>query len=43
MENVVKTFFLLASLDHYGSVRKTETEFYERYAPQLVRPRRRRR
>jgi 2-iminobutanoate/2-iminopropanoate deaminase len=36
MENVVKTFFLLTSLDHYGRVRKTETEFYERYAPQLV-------
>ena len=36
MENVVKTFFLLTSLDHYGLVRKTETEFYERHAPQLV-------
>lgn len=36
MENVVKTFFLLTSLDHYGRVRKTETEFYERHAPQLV-------
>ena len=37
MDNVVKTFFLLTSLDHYGRVRKSETEFYERYAPQLVR------
>ena len=36
MENVVKTLFLLTSLDHYGRVRKTETEFYERYAPRLV-------
>ena len=36
MENVVKTFFLLTSLGDYGSVRKTETEFYERHAPQLV-------
>ena len=36
MDNVVKTFFLLTRLDDYGSVRKTETEFYERYAPQLV-------
>lgn len=36
MENVVKTFFLLTSLDDYGAVRKTETEFYERHAPQLV-------
>jgi len=37
MENVVKTFFLLTSLDDYGRVRATETEFYERHAPQLVR------
>jgi len=36
MENVVKTFFLLTDLDHYARVRKTETEFYELYAPQLV-------
>ena len=36
MDNIVKTFFLLTSLDDYGRVRKTETEFYERYAPQLV-------
>jgi 2-iminobutanoate/2-iminopropanoate deaminase len=36
MENVVKTFFLLTSLDDYGSVRRTETEFYERHAPKLV-------
>ena len=36
MENVVKTFFLLTSLENYGSVRRTETEFYERHAPQLV-------
>jgi len=36
LENVVKTFFLLTSLDDYGSVRRTETEHYERHAPQLV-------
>lgn len=36
MENVVKTFFLLTDLDHYGRVRKRETEFYELHAPQLV-------
>jgi 2-iminobutanoate/2-iminopropanoate deaminase len=36
MENIVKTFFLLTSLDDYGSVRRTETELYERHAPQLV-------
>src|SRR5262245_51026587 len=36
MESVVKTFFLLTDLDHYGRVRKTETDFYELHAPQLV-------
>jgi enamine deaminase RidA (YjgF/YER057c/UK114 family) len=36
LDDVVKTFFLLTSLDDYGSVRKAETEFYERHAPQLV-------
>jgi enamine deaminase RidA (YjgF/YER057c/UK114 family) len=36
MESVVKTFFLLTDLDHYGRVRRTVTEFYELYAPQLV-------
>jgi len=36
MGNVVKTFFLLTDLGDYGRVRKTETEFYERHAPQLV-------
>jgi len=36
MDNVVKTLFLLTSLDDYGDVRRTETEFYERHAPQLV-------
>jgi enamine deaminase RidA (YjgF/YER057c/UK114 family) len=34
--NVVKTFFLLVDLADYGAVRKAETEFYERHAPQLV-------
>jgi enamine deaminase RidA (YjgF/YER057c/UK114 family) len=37
MDNVVKTFVLLTRLDDYGSVRKTETEFYEQHAPQLVK------
>jgi enamine deaminase RidA (YjgF/YER057c/UK114 family) len=36
MGSIVKTFFLLTDLDHYGRVRKTETEFYESHAPQLV-------
>jgi enamine deaminase RidA (YjgF/YER057c/UK114 family) len=34
--NVVKTFFLLTDLADYGAVRRIETEFYERHAPQLV-------
>jgi enamine deaminase RidA (YjgF/YER057c/UK114 family) len=36
MRNIVKTFFLITSLDDYGRVRKTETEYYERHAPQLI-------
>jgi enamine deaminase RidA (YjgF/YER057c/UK114 family) len=36
MDNVVKTFFLLTDLDHYGRVRTAETEFYELHAPELV-------
>ncbi len=37
MENIVKTFFLITSLDDYQQVRKTETEFYEAHAPYLVK------
>jgi len=36
MANIVKTFFLITSLDDYARVRKTETEYYEKHAPQLV-------
>ena len=36
MENIVKTFFLVRSLDDYQAVRKSETEFYERHAPLLI-------
>lgn len=36
MENIVKTFFLVKSLDDYAEVRKTETEYYEKHAPSLV-------
>ncbi|MBL6958635.1 MAG: hypothetical protein ISR52_06625 [Rhodospirillales bacterium] len=36
MENIVKTFFMVRSLDDYQLVRKTETEYYERHAPKLV-------
>ena len=36
MDNIVKTFFLITSLDDYARVRQTETEYYEKRAPQLV-------
>jgi 2-iminobutanoate/2-iminopropanoate deaminase len=36
MANIVKTFFQITSLADYARVRKTETEYYERHAPQLV-------
>ncbi len=36
MENIIKTFFMIRSLDDYGEVRKTETEYYERHAPSLI-------
>lgn len=36
MNNVIKTFFLITSLDDYQAVRKTETEFYEEHAPALI-------
>jgi len=36
MGNIIKTYFLITSLDDYGEVRKTETEYYERHAPMLV-------
>src|SRR6185295_5796264 len=36
LANIVKTFFLITSLDDYARVRKCETEYYEKYAPQLV-------
>ncbi len=36
MANIVKTFFLITDLTDYARVRKTETEYYEKHAPQLV-------
>jgi 2-iminobutanoate/2-iminopropanoate deaminase len=36
MANIVKTFFLITDLGDYARVRKTETEYYEKHAPQLV-------
>ena len=37
MENIVKTFFLVRSLDDYPQIRKTETEYYLEHAPYLVK------
>ncbi len=37
MENIVKTFSLIRDLSSYGEYRKAETEYYERYAPTLIR------
>jgi len=36
MANIVKTFFLVRSLDDYQAVRKAETEYYEEHAPLLI-------
>tara|TARA_B100000315_G_scaffold254406_1_gene295414 strand:+ start:3148 stop:4410 length:1263 start_codon:yes stop_codon:yes gene_type:complete len=36
MSNIVKTFFLVRSLDDYQAVRKAETEYYEIHAPLLI-------
>ena len=37
MENIVKTFSLIRDLSEYGEYRKAETEYYEKYAPTLIR------
>ena len=36
MANIAKTFFLITDLADYARVRKAETEYYEKHAPQLV-------
>ena len=36
-ENIVKTFSLIRDLSTYGEYRKAETDFYELYAPTLIR------
>jgi enamine deaminase RidA (YjgF/YER057c/UK114 family) len=36
MGNIIKTYFLITSLDDYGEIRKAETEYYESHAPLLV-------
>ena len=37
MENIVKTFSLIRDLSEYGEYRKAETEYYEKYAPTLIK------
>jgi len=36
MNNVVKTLILLKNLDDYPVMRRTELEYYQKYAPMLV-------
>ncbi len=36
MNNVIKTLMLLKHLDDYPRMRKTELEYYQKYAPLLV-------
>jgi 2-iminobutanoate/2-iminopropanoate deaminase len=36
LEHLVKTYIFLPDLDNYGTMRKIEMEFYQKYAPALV-------
>lgn len=36
MNNVIKTLMLLTKLENYPKMRKTELEYYQKYAPMLV-------
>jgi 2-iminobutanoate/2-iminopropanoate deaminase len=36
MNNVIKTLILLKNLDDYPRMRKTELEYYQKFAPFLV-------
>lgn len=36
MNNIIKTLILLKNLDDYPRMRKTELEYYQKYAPFLV-------
>jgi 2-iminobutanoate/2-iminopropanoate deaminase len=36
MDNVIKTLMLLKNLEDYPRMRKTELEYYQKYAPKLV-------
>jgi 2-iminobutanoate/2-iminopropanoate deaminase len=36
MNNVIKTLMMLKNLEDYPKMRKTELEYYQKYAPRLV-------
>jgi len=36
MDNIIKTMILLKDVKHYPKMRKTELEYYQKYAPRLV-------
>ena len=36
MDNIVRTLMMLRNLEDYPRMRKTEVEYYEKYAPNLV-------
>ena len=36
MNNVIKTLMLLKRLEDYSTMRRTELEYYQKYAPLLV-------
>lgn len=36
MNNVIKTLMLITKLENYPKMRKTELEYYQKYAPMLV-------
>jgi 2-iminobutanoate/2-iminopropanoate deaminase len=36
MDNIVKTLILLKNLEDYPKMRRTELEYYQKYAPRLV-------
>jgi 2-iminobutanoate/2-iminopropanoate deaminase len=36
MDNVIKTIILLSDVENYHTMRRTEFEYYQKYAPKLV-------
>jgi 2-iminobutanoate/2-iminopropanoate deaminase len=37
MDNIIKTMILLKDVSYYSRMRKTELEYYQKYAPKLVK------